>query len=97
MNRQPEDVELDADVKETLCQQVFEATSYFEVLVTHIAFYRDAKPGGWMLLMGLSCELGEKGCVIPFEPIAQGLSETPDLRPAACRIQFVPSFCGILP
>lgn len=80
MDRRGEDLALAADVKDALCRQIFEATSYFEVLVVQVAFVKDdAKPGQWNLLLGLSCELGERDCEIPFYPTAQGLSETPAL------------------
>lgn len=76
MDRRSEDVELDADVKDTLCRQVFEVTSYFEVLVVSLGFFSDArKPGLWHLVLGLSCDMGEKDCEIPFYPTAQGLDE----------------------
>lgn len=78
MDSHRDEVDLDDAVKEALCLQVFEATYYFEVLVVQVAFVKDAhKPGLWHLLLGLSCELGEKDCEIPFYPTAQGLSETP--------------------
>lgn len=80
MDKRGEDVDLAADVQEALCRQIFDASSYFEVLVVQVAFVRDdAKPGRWNLLLGLSCDMGEKDCIIPFYPTAQGLSETPAL------------------
>lgn len=95
MDRRGEDVDLADDVKAALCRQIFEATSYFEVLVVQVAFVKDTThqcepsvrqgegsafaPGQWNLLLGLSCELGEKDCVIPFTPTARGLTETPAL------------------